>query len=95
MLGKVIQVYLTTTPQLLTAMRQGVEQRDREAVRKAAHSLKSASANNGATELAEMCRVLEGQARAGESHASRADIEALDAEFRQVQVALEAELTRS
>jgi signal transduction histidine kinase/CheY-like chemotaxis protein/HPt (histidine-containing phosphotransfer) domain-containing protein len=95
MLGKVIQVYLTTTPQHLTAMRQGVEQRDREAVRKAAHSLKSASANIGATELAEMCRVLEGQARAGESHASRADIEALDAEFRQVQVALEAELTRS
>ena len=47
MLGKVIEVYLTTTPRLLTAMRTGMVERDGESVRQAAHSLKSASANAG------------------------------------------------
>jgi two-component system, sensor histidine kinase and response regulator len=95
MLGKVIEVYLSTSPRLLTAMREGVEQRNPEAVRQAAHSLKSASANLGATGLAEMCRVLEGQARAGSCPDTDAEIEALEAEFQQVQVELEAELERS
>ena len=94
MLGKVIQVYLTTTPQLLTAMHEGVQQKDSEALRKAAHSLKSASANLGATDLAEMCRVLEGQARAGGCPESHEDIEALETEFQHVQTELEAELSK-
>jgi two-component system sensor histidine kinase/response regulator len=94
MLGKVIKVYLTTTPDLLSAMRQGMEQRNAEAVRQAAHSLKSASANLGATQLAEMCRALEGQARAGGCPEPGAEIEALEAAFQQVRRDLEAELTK-
>jgi len=92
MLGKVIEVYLTTTPQLLSAMRAGMEQRDAEAIRQAAHSLKSASANLGATSLADLCKELEAQARAGDCPKSIAEIDALEAEFQQVQVELEAEL---
>jgi two-component system, sensor histidine kinase and response regulator len=95
MLGKVIEVYLTTTPQLLTAMRTGMEERDSEAVRQAAHSLKSASANLGATELAELCRILEGQARAGGCPEPGAELEALESAFQQVRQDLEAELQRS
>lgn len=95
MLGKVIQVYLTTTPQLLTAMRAGMEQRDAEAVRQAAHSLKSASANLGATGLAERCRTLEAQARAGGCPEPGLEIETLEAEFQQVHRELEAELQRA
>ena len=94
MLGKVIEVYLTTTPRLLTAMRTGMEERDSEAVRQAAHSLKSASANLGATELAELCRVIEGQARAGGCPEPGAELEALEAAFQQVRQDLEAELQR-
>ena len=94
MLGKVIEVYLTTTPRLLTAMRTGMEERDSEAVRQAAHSLKSASANLGATELAELCRILEGQARAGGCPEPGAELEALEAAFQQVRQDLEAELQR-
>jgi CheY-like chemotaxis protein len=95
MLGKVIGVYLTTTPELLTAMRAGMAQRNAEAVRQAAHSLKSASANLGATELAELCRALESQARAGGCPEPGAELEAVEAEFEQVQRELEAELHRS
>jgi HPt (histidine-containing phosphotransfer) domain-containing protein len=95
MLGKVIGVYLTTTPQLLTAMRDGMAQRNAEAVRQAAHSLKSASANLGAMGLAERCRALESQARAGGCPEPGAELEALEAEFQQVQRELEAELHRS
>ena len=95
MLGNVIRIYLTTTPQLLTAMRDGMTERNSEAVRQAAHSLKSASANLGATGLAELCRSLEGQARAGGCPEPAHELEALEAEFQQVQLELEAELQRT
>jgi signal transduction histidine kinase/CheY-like chemotaxis protein/HPt (histidine-containing phosphotransfer) domain-containing protein len=95
MVDKVIRIYLTTTPQLLTAMREGIEQRSGEAVRQAAHSLKSASANLGATGLADLCRTLEGQARAGGCPEPGVEFEALEAEFQQVQLELEGELQHS
>ena len=94
MLGKVIQVYLTSTPGLLSAMRSGMEARNAEAVRQAAHSLKSASANLGATELAEMCRVVESQARAGGCPEPGTGLDALERAFQQVRRELEAELQR-
>ena len=94
MLGKVIEVYLNTTPDLLSAMREGVAQRNSEAIRQAAHSLKSASANLGATELAQMCQALEGQARAGGCPESAVELDALESAFTQVRKALEDELQR-
>ena len=94
MLGRVIQVYLSTTPNLLSAMRDGVAQGDSEAVRQAAHSLKSASANLGATQLAQMCQALEGQARAGGCPESGVEVDALETAFQQVRRALEAELAK-
>jgi CheY-like chemotaxis protein len=94
MLGRVIQVYLTTTPDLLSAMREGVAHRDTEAVRQAAHSLKSASANLGATQLAQMCQALEGQARTGACPESPVEVDALETAFQQVRRELEAELTK-
>jgi signal transduction histidine kinase/CheY-like chemotaxis protein/HPt (histidine-containing phosphotransfer) domain-containing protein len=95
MLDKVIQVYLTTTPKLLGAMRTGMAEQNSETVRQAAHSLKSASANLGATGLAELCRALEAQAKAGGCPKPGAEIEALEAEFQQVQLELEAQLAGS
>jgi HPt (histidine-containing phosphotransfer) domain-containing protein len=94
MLGRVIEVYLTTTPDLLSAMREGVAHRDTEAIRQAAHSLKSASANLGATQLAQMCQALEGQARTGACPESPVEVDALETAFQQVRRELEAELGR-
>jgi HPt (histidine-containing phosphotransfer) domain-containing protein len=93
--GKVIRIYLTSTPELLTAMRAGMVQRNSEAVRQAAHSLKSASANLGATGLAELCRALESQARGGGCPEPGVELEALETEFQQVHLELQAELSRS
>ena len=59
-LRKVIDTYLKSSPKLLQALRDAVDQEDdAEALRQAAHSLKSSSANVGAAALVELCRQLE------------------------------------
>jgi HPt (histidine-containing phosphotransfer) domain-containing protein len=66
-----------------------------EALRQAAHSLKSSSASLGATALAELCRVLETEARAGGCPKPGAELEVLEGEFHHVRLELEAERARS
>jgi HPt (histidine-containing phosphotransfer) domain-containing protein len=68
-------------------------QKNSEALRQAAHSLKSSSASLGATTLAERCRALEAEARAGACPEPGAELEALESEFHEVRLDLEAELT--
>ena len=68
----------------MAALREAVARGDTEEVARAAHGLKSASANVGATVLAESCSALEAFARAGSTeHASRIAAE-IDAEYAQV-----------
>ncbi len=59
LLDKVIDIYLTTTPELVAEIHAGGGEGDMRRVRQAAHSLKSASANLGAFQVAELCRSLE------------------------------------
>jgi len=92
---KVIRLYLANTLELLAAVRTAMLQRDSEALRQAAHSLTSSSANLGATTLAERCHALEAEARAGACPEPGAELEALESEFLDVQLDLEAELARS
>ena len=76
---KVISIYLEDAPKRLRALRDAVAHSDTEEVGRAAHALKSASANVGAVVMAESCSAIEAFARAGSiEHASRivADIEA-------------------
>jgi CheY-like chemotaxis protein len=93
--GRVIQLYLTSTPPLLTAMRAAIAQRNNEAIRQAAHSLKSSSANVGATMLADLCRALESEARTGACPEDDGELHAIETAFHDVQLELEAELSRS
>jgi len=90
--GKVIRMYLTTAPEQLATLRTATLEKNSKAVQQAAHSLKSSSANLGATAMAEMCRALEADARAGGCPESCDELEALETEFHQVQLALEDEL---
>jgi HPt (histidine-containing phosphotransfer) domain-containing protein len=90
--GKVIRMYLKTAPELLATLRTATQEKNGKGVQQAAHSLKSSSANLGATTMAEMCRVLEAAARAGSCPESCNEIEALEAEYREVQLELEAQL---
>ncbi|MDS4029984.1 MAG: response regulator [Candidatus Contendobacter sp.] len=63
LLGKIIGLYLENSPGLLRQIRDAVASQDGDALRQAAHSLKSSSANLGATELAALCKALEQRGR--------------------------------
>jgi len=66
-----------------------VEKGDGESLRRAAHTLKSSSANVGATGLPELCRKVEEMARAGEIPASGDPLlRRLEEEYRSVREAL-------
>jgi len=59
LLAKLAALFCNEAPNLLTAMRDGIAQGNKPAVQRAAHALKSASAQLGATGLAERCAELE------------------------------------
>jgi HPt (histidine-containing phosphotransfer) domain-containing protein len=93
--GNVLRTYLAHTPQLLAAMQQAVSSADALALRQAAHSLKSSSANVGAQALAALCKELEAMGRAntlGRAASVLADVEAA---YATVHSALTAECQRS
>jgi histidine phosphotransfer protein HptB len=60
-----ISTYIQDSGVRLDDMCRAFSGKDLDAVRKAAHSLKGASANLGLVYLAEQCRVIEDAARAG------------------------------
>ncbi len=62
-LRKIIGLYLESAPALLQRLREAVAAGDSEALRQAAHSFKSSSANLGATQLAAHCKELEHRGR--------------------------------
>jgi HPt (histidine-containing phosphotransfer) domain-containing protein len=59
LLKKVAELYLKNTPSLLDSLRNALAANDPEAMYKAAHALKSSSANLGAISLAEVAKDLE------------------------------------
>ena len=61
MLGHVIDLYRKDAQTLLSTILDAAHDDDRESMRQAAHRLKSASANLGANEFADVCRRLEEQ----------------------------------
>ena len=66
LLERIIDLYLSDAPRLVEGILAAVEKGDMESLLRAAHTLKSSSANVGATGLPELCRKVEGMARAGE-----------------------------
>jgi HPt (histidine-containing phosphotransfer) domain-containing protein len=81
LLAKIIDIYLEHSPKLMDAMRRGVARPEAaELVRDSAHSLKSSSANLGASGLAALCGELERisrEERLGDAGAIFGEIEAL------------------
>ena len=65
LLGKVLSLYLSDSPKLMEGILSAMERGDGESLGRAAHTLKSSSANVGATDLPELCRKVEEMARAG------------------------------
>jgi signal transduction histidine kinase/CheY-like chemotaxis protein len=86
---KVLSLYLSDSPKLVEKILSAVEKGDGESLRRAAHTLKSSSANVGATDLPELCRKVEEMARAGEIPASGDPLLGrLEEDYRSVREAL-------
>ena len=94
-LGKVIQRYTDHSPQLLRTLREAITADDAKAVQNAAHSLKSSSANVGATELAALSAQLEMMGREQNLDDAPRLLAETEAEYAAVQVALANELESS
>ncbi len=94
LLSKIVGLYLDSAPALLQRLRDAVAAGDSEALRQAAHSLKSSSANLGATRLAALCRELEQRGRDRRLEDAATLVWELDRRYARVREALIAELEK-
>ena len=92
-LARVIQMFSLDAPRLLTAMRDALGTNDAESLRHAAHTLKSTSANVGATVLAAICREIEQLGRAADTAGAAAPLAGAEEELGRVLTALAQERT--
>ena len=77
-LGRVVDLYRQQAPVALTTLREAVAAADQPAIARAAHSLKSMSANIGAHVLVARLKPIEMAARDGASTCDAGDCDALD-----------------
>jgi signal transduction histidine kinase/CheY-like chemotaxis protein/HPt (histidine-containing phosphotransfer) domain-containing protein len=92
---KVVGLYLHHTPDRVSQLGEAIGRRDAEAVRFAAHSLKSSSYIIGANHLAELCLVLESKGKGAALEGSEEDLGKIEAEFVRVKQALEFSCSRA
>jgi HPt (histidine-containing phosphotransfer) domain-containing protein len=67
LLLELVQLFLSDAPQRMREIEYGLEQGDWKLLERAAHTLKSASANIGALGLSAICKELEASARQREA----------------------------
>jgi CheY-like chemotaxis protein/HPt (histidine-containing phosphotransfer) domain-containing protein len=91
---KVIRTYLDDTPSGLARMQAAAAAHDADALRKAAHGVKSSSANVGAERLSRLCRDLEMLGREGTTDGAAALLAQVSGEFERVAASLTAQLER-
>jgi CheY-like chemotaxis protein len=91
LVGQLIQLYLADAPRLKEAMEAAGLRGDGDGLRKAAHTLKSSSANIGALGLADLCRELERIGRQGKLENIEPVLNELEKEYRRVLAALQKE----
>ncbi|MCL4559011.1 MAG: Hpt domain-containing protein [Chloroflexi bacterium] len=87
-IGELIDVYFEDTPLLIAEMRKALSIQDTEVFRRAAHSVKSNSANFGAMQLSMLARELEMMGKDGKIEAAVPKLERLEVEFQKVQLVL-------
>ncbi len=85
---RLISAYLDKSVTDLHNLKTALRNQDSEAVRFAAHSLKSSSYNVGAMTLAEWCKQTEHQGRSGDLSEIPSLVAAIEDEYRRVKVAL-------
>ena len=88
--GEMLDTFFDDSPRQLEAARAGLAAGDVEAVRRAAHSLKSNCANFGALALSGQCRELEMLAKSGSLEGGAERLARIAAGYEQVHAALQA-----
>ena len=86
--GEMLDTFFDDSPRQLAAARVGLAGGDVEAVRRAAHSLKSNCANFGALALSGQCRELEMLAKSGSLEGGAERLARIAAGYEQVHAAL-------
>ncbi|RIK38907.1 MAG: hybrid sensor histidine kinase/response regulator [Chloroflexi bacterium] len=92
-LRELIDGFLDDAPQLVAALRRGLETGDAAAIRLAAHSLKSNAADFGAERLRTLAQTLEQQAKAGTLAGADELVAAVEQEYQRVERALQLSQT--
>jgi HPt (histidine-containing phosphotransfer) domain-containing protein len=87
---ELIHTFLEDAPNELARMRQALDSRDAALLRRAAHTLKSNSADFGATALRQMCKELEEMGKQGVFDGAPELILEIVAEYERVDQALRA-----
>ena len=92
LLNRVITIYLAESPKIIAKMKQAVQQGSLIETERMSHSLKSSSANVGATALSALCSDIYLATRAGHMGVASDSMMALELEFARVKSALKAEM---
>lgn len=93
LITELIDLYLGEVPQLLNAIRKGLEQNDWKSARRAAHTLRGSSANLGVLQLSSIADKLE-RLEDTETNLARVLCESLEREFVRVSELLMEERRR-
>jgi len=94
LLCELIDLFLTDGSERVDAIDHGRKSSDLTVIAKSAHSLKSASANMGATEFSGLCKRVESTARDGDEQLALELARQLRSQFAGVQAALRELRTR-
>jgi HPt (histidine-containing phosphotransfer) domain-containing protein len=86
--ARLVRVYLENSQRLLGELQAAMASADAEAVRRAAHSIKSTSANIGANRLSQLARSLEHAAQTAEWRADQAVVDQIMAEHQAARLCL-------
>lgn len=89
---QVVKLYFESCPELIKKMHQAFEDKDKESLFKAAHSLKSSSANLGAMCLADVAKQIESLSRDGQLDKTHALLVVIDGYYKATQFALDEQI---
>lgn len=85
-----LDTFRTDSVQRIEAIRQAVNEKDSEAIRRAAHSFKGSASNMGAVELCSLCRRLEELGFQGKTEGADQLFDAIEQEYELVSAELDA-----
>ena len=89
-IGELVDTYLQDSPELFRQMHQALESNDADTFRRAAHSLKSNSANFGAMQLSSLARELELMGKENRLEQAEETLARAENDYAQVETILEA-----